>query len=104
MTMLLNFVEPMQLGNVCTGRGLPLTNNPGLRSLRCDIKTNGITMGPITSAVLLYGVERLLTRILAGQIHRKGVIRKIRRLSSMIVEFHTMCDIIMDVVEDMLTQ
>jgi hypothetical protein len=45
-----------------------------------------------------------LTRILAGQIHRKGVIRKIRRLRSMIVEFHTMCDIIMDVVEDMLTQ
>lgn len=57
-------------------------------------------MGPVTTAVVLYGTERLLMRIAAGQIHRKGVVRKARRLMSMVLEFHIICSIIEDTLED----
>lgn len=59
-------------------------------------------MGPITTAVVLFGAEKLLIRVVAGQMHRKGVIRKARRLMSMVLEFHTLCSIVEDTLGDFL--
>jgi hypothetical protein len=105
--ILLNFVEPMHAPTMYvwsypTNR--PFFDQSKCAKLRIDNTRNGaITMGPVTTAVVLYGIERLVARVSSGQIHRKGVQRKIRRLMSMVLEFHTMCEIIQDFVEDMLT-
>ena len=59
-----------------------------------------ILMGPVTSAVALYIVEKIVTRIVKGQVFRKGVIRKLRRLKNMILECHIMHEIVYDILED----
>lgn len=98
--MLSNFVEPMQIGTLFSSRHF--TNRPFAQTV--NLRTSGITMGPLTSAVVLYSLERLCTRIYAGQMHRKGIARKMRRLMCMIGEFPMVCALLMDVLEDILTQ
>lgn len=94
----------MHIGNPgLFGRGLSEPCHTS-RPLVCNIATSAMQMGPVTTAVGLYAIERLATRIMAGQIHRKGVLRKIKRLMSMVLEFHMMCEIMQDVVEDICTQ
>jgi hypothetical protein len=62
--------------------------------------TQDISMGPVTSAVALYITERIVTRIAKGQVFRKGVIRKLRRLNNMILEWHIIHEIVCDILED----
>jgi predicted nucleic-acid-binding Zn-ribbon protein len=59
-----------------------------------------ISMGPVTSAVVLYIAERIITRILKKQVFRKGVIRKLQRLTYMIFEWHIIHEILCDILED----
>jgi hypothetical protein len=104
--MLLKFVEPMHIHKMYTSVSRPL-----LDSRVCCVKRtvskhaiSCMQMGPVTTAVGLYALERLMTRIMAGQIHRRGIIRKMRRLMFIVLEFHMLCEIIQDVMEDVLTQ
>ena len=61
-----------------------------------------VTMGPVVAALAMYATRRMLTRLVAGQILRKGVHRKIRRLGSMFMEHHVLIDICNELVEDLL--
>jgi hypothetical protein len=99
----LNALAPMRISNMYTSTlSLRQTNScTYVKKVRAN--TTGIAMGPVSTAVVLYVVERLLTRVVAGQIHRKGIIRKIRRLAYMVVEFHMLSEIFMDIIEDVWT-
>jgi hypothetical protein len=57
-------------------------------------------MGPVSMAVLLYVGERVLGRLVAGQLLRKGIARKIRRLVYMIVDWHVLQEVLYDYLED----
>ena len=57
-------------------------------------------MGPVTMAVVLYVGERLLGRMVSGQLLRKGVARKIRRLVYMITDVHVLHEVLQDLLED----
>ena len=59
------------------------------------------TMGPITASVVLYVVERVLTRAVHGQLLRRGIARKIRRLVAMVVEWHVLYEVFHDLLEDL---
>ena len=59
------------------------------------------TMGPITASVVLYVVERVLTRAVHGQLLRRGIARKIRRLVAMVVEWHVLYEVFYDLLEDL---
>jgi hypothetical protein len=59
-----------------------------------------ISMGPVTAAISLYIAERIVTRIVKGQVFRKGIIRKLRRLNNMILEWHIIHEMICDILED----
>jgi hypothetical protein len=103
-----NFIEPMHVSNVympgsCMSRPFLDRQVCGVHHTKRKNTILFMEMGPVTTAVGLYAVERLLTRIMAGQIHRKGVIRKVRRLLSMVTEFHMMWEMMQDVIEDMCT-
>jgi hypothetical protein len=58
-------------------------------------------MGPVSTAVVLYVAERLLLRLVAGQLLRKGIARKLRRLFDMIFNVHVMYEILSDYLEDL---
>jgi hypothetical protein len=57
-------------------------------------------MGPVSTAVVVYIAERFVLRLTAGQIMRKGVTRKIKRLMHMVLELHLLFEILQDVLED----
>ena len=60
-----------------------------------------MSMGPVSMAVAMYVGERLLGRLVAGQILRKGVARKIRRLAGMILDVHVMYEVLYECLENM---
>jgi hypothetical protein len=62
--------------------------------------TISLSMGPVSMAVLLYVGERVLGRLVAGQLLRKGIARKIRRLVYMIVDWHVLQEVLYDYLED----
>ena len=88
----------MHVSNVCMWRHAGTDVALGFPSVRT--RTKAISMGPVTTAIVLFGAEKLLKRITAGQIHRKGVLRKARRLMGMVLEFHTICSILEDTFGD----
>ena len=57
-------------------------------------------MGPVSAAVVMYIAERAVTRIANGQLMRRGIIRKIRRLGSMVLEWHMLLEVVYDLLED----
>ena len=59
-------------------------------------------MGPISSAVGLFVLERVIKRAVAGQLLRKGVTRKIRRLRTMLTEWHMVHEILCDLFDDLV--
>ena len=59
-------------------------------------------MGPISSAVVLFVFERFMKRAVAGQLLRKGVSRKIRRLRTMLTEWHMVHEVLCDLFEDLV--
>ena len=59
-----------------------------------------INMGPVISAVGIYVINRIVIRVLKGQVFRKGVTRKLKRLSNMILEWHIIYEMIYDILED----
>jgi hypothetical protein len=58
-------------------------------------------MGPVSMAVAMYVGERLLGRMVNGQLMRKGVARKIRRLAFMILDMHVLYEVLYDCLEDL---
>ena len=60
-----------------------------------------MSMGPVSMAVAMYVGERLLGRLVAGQIMRKGIARKIRRLTGMILDAHVMYEVLYEYLENM---
>lgn len=62
--------------------------------------TFSLVMGPVSTAVLVYVAERVVLRLTAGQIMRKGVSRKIKRLVNMVLEHHLLFEILQDILED----
>jgi hypothetical protein len=98
--LLLNFIEPMtpclHLPNQhCFNT--PSMSTPPLRAC-------AMTMGPVSSAIVLYAMDRAVRRLVAGQILRKGVVRKMKRLMRMMSEFSVVSEIVQDVIEDVFSQ
>jgi hypothetical protein len=60
-------------------------------------------MGPVSASVLLYVAGRLLNRICHGQLMRRGVLRKMRRMGVLMVEWHLLYEVLLDCLEDMST-
>jgi pentose-5-phosphate-3-epimerase len=50
--------------------------------------------------VLVYVAEKFILRLTAGQILRKGVSRKMRRLTRMLLDCHILVEVLQDVLED----
>ena len=61
-----------------------------------------LTMGPVATAVVLFVVEKAVSRAVKGQLMRKGVLRKMRRLSRMVLEWNVVLSILYDMMEDIL--
>jgi hypothetical protein len=74
------------------------------RSNSCGVirqqNASSLSMGPVSMAVVLYVGERLLDRLVSGQLLRKGVVRKIRRLLRMILDVHVLYEMFYDYLED----
>ena len=60
-----------------------------------------MSMGPVSMAVAMYVGERIIGRLVAGQIMRKGIARKIRRLTGMILDAHIMYEVLYEYLENM---
>ena len=60
-----------------------------------------VSMGPVSASVLLYVAGRLLNRICNGQLMRRGVFRKMRRMGALMVEWHLVYEVLIDCLEDM---
>ena len=73
----------------------PLT---GMSVTRVKSPQLSLLMGPVSTAVLVYVAEKFILRLTAGQILRKGVSRKMRRLTRMLLD----CDILVEVLQDVL--
>ena len=60
-----------------------------------------VTMGPVVASIAMYATRRMLSRLVAGQILRKGVQRKIRRMGSMIMEYDILSEVFSDLFEEL---
>ena len=84
--------------------GSPLAPSlTGMRVTRLQHPQLSLSMGPVSAAVLVYVTKRFLSRLIAGQILRKGVSRKIRRLTHMMLDYDILVEILNDVLEDVAT-
>lgn len=63
-----------------------------------------LSMGPVASALVLYVAKRMITRVLKRQLFRKGVVRKIKRLLTMLLELNVMHEVLCDMLEDLGSQ
>ena len=57
-------------------------------------------MGPVSASVLFFVAGRLLNRICNGQLLRRGVYRKMRRMGALMVEWHLVYEVVLDCLED----
>jgi hypothetical protein len=69
-------------------------------NIKGNARVSSLYMGPVSTAVVLYVAERLLTRLVAGQLLRKGIARKMRRLGVMLIEWHLMYEVVCDLLDD----
>ena len=60
-------------------------------------------MGPVIASLAMYATQRMLTRLAAGQLFRKGIPRRIRRLMSLMMEHDILADVFHDFMEELLT-
>ena len=61
-----------------------------------------VVMGPVVASLAMYATERVLKRVIAGQLLRKGVARKTRRLMVMIMEPAVLVDVLIDCLEELV--
>ena len=57
------------------------------------------SMGPVSASVVLYVASRLLSRIYKGQLMRKGVYRKLRRMSVLLLDYHLVYEMVLDCLD-----
>ena len=62
-----------------------------------------VTMGPVIASLAMYATKRMLSRLVAGQLFRKGIPRKIRRLFSMMTQDEVFVDLLQDFLEELMT-
>ena len=62
-----------------------------------------LTMGPVVASLAMYATHRILQRLVAGQLFRKGIPRKIRRLVSMMMEYEVLADVFSEFMEELMT-
>ena len=57
-------------------------------------------MGPVVASLAMYATERLVSRLVAGQILRKGVARKLRILVRLMMKESVLHGVFSDFLED----
>ena len=57
-------------------------------------------MGPVVASLAMYATERLVSRLVAGQILRKGVARKLRILVRLMMKESILHGVFSDFLED----
>ena len=62
-----------------------------------------LTMGPVVASLAMYATHRMLKRLVAGQLFRKGIPRKFRRLLSMMMEYEVLADVFSEFMEELMT-
>ena len=76
------------------------TPPPGARNRHASTPTP-VVMGPVTASIVLYVGSRLVNRICNGQLMRKGVPRKMRRMCTLlVVDWHLLYEMLLDCLED----
>ena len=68
-------------------------------SRRRGVVSNTV-MGPVVASLAMYATERLVSRLVAGQILRKGVARKLRVLVRLMMKESILHDVFSDFLED----
>ena len=66
-----------------------------------SICRNAISMGPVATAIVMFVAEKAIQRTVKGQLMRKGVVRKMRRLSHLVLELNNSLAMLYDMLEDM---
>ena len=61
-----------------------------------------VSMGPVVASLIAFVINRFVTRVLAGQLFRKGIPRKIRRMTKMMMEHAVITDVFFECLEDIL--
>jgi len=72
------------------------------KSPRCQLHKPCISMGPVVASIILFVLQRFCTRLVSGQILRKGIPRKIRRMIKMMMENDVIADVFSECIEDLL--
>ena len=57
--------------------------------------------GPVGSSLSLFLIEKVMKRLVAGQILRKGILRKMRRLASILGTWHVFQLILEELLENL---
>ena len=94
------------------GKLIPISRSNSLSVIPnayCTHNTRGVntntalylTMGPVTTSLVLFVAEKAFTRAFKGQLLRKGVLRKMKRLAHMILDWGILCEVLSDVLEDL---
>lgn len=65
------------------------------------LDVSSMKMGPVSMAVAMYVGERLLGCLVAGQLMRKGIARKIQRLAVIVFDVHVMYEVMYECLEDL---
>ena len=68
-------------------------------SRRRGVVSNTV-MGPVVASLAMYATERLVSRLVAGQILRKGVARKLRILVRLMMKESVLHGVFSDFLED----
>ena len=98
-------------GYFCLGRGqsgTPFDHSRAFRSVdvqQCYHRHHhvSITMGPVIASLAMYATKRMVSRLVAGQLFRKGIPRKIRRMFSMMTQDDVVVDVLGDLFEEIMT-
>jgi hypothetical protein len=83
------------IGVVCGNRNSVRHTNMG-----CNSRQACVVMGPVVASLAMYAVERLLTRVMAGQLLRKGICRKAKRLFGFMMSHSVLHDVLDDIMDD----
>ena len=92
-------LRPRRIGMVPTSHGPHFSSGP-----RGGGSMAYVSMGPVSSALVLYVTDRLVSRVLKGQILRKGVPRKVRYLCTMLMQMNILNEVLVDILEDLGSQ
>ena len=93
------------LSSMCDSRGNNdrvggVFHSQSMGNLHGKTGASSIFMGPVVAAVVMFAIERFVIRLMTGQLLRKGVPRKIRRLGKMMTQVSVISAVAHDVLDD----